>query len=123
MRRQNRDQLELGVSILQHVESQLNRADSKAQFTFSLDTLLIASSAFLGQQMTANAVFNTTVPFLYRLAALFAIAMFVALLISTVYVLLAVIPRLTLKKNAGNNIFYFGNIVQFNKEDFMEDYK
>ena len=61
-------------------------------------------------------------PFLYRLAALFAIAMFVALLISTVYVLLAVIPKLTLKKNAGNNIFYFGNIVQFKKEDFMEDY-
>ena len=122
MRRRNRDELELGISILQHVESQLNRADSKAQFTFTLDTLLIASSAFLGQEVTGNALLSSVAPLSHKTAALFTVAMFITLLLSTVYALLAVIPRLTPKKNAGNNIFYFGNIVQWKKENFIEDY-
>jgi len=121
MRRNIKDQLELGISILQHVESQLNRADSKAQFTFTLDTLLIASSAFFGQGVTSNAALSSTGPFLYLVATLSA-AVFFALFISTIYALLAVIPRLTPKKNARNNIFYFGNIVQLKREDFVEDY-
>jgi len=121
MRRNIKDQLELGISILQHVESQLNRADSKAQFTFTLDTLLIASSAFFGQGVTSNAALSSTGPFLYLVATLSA-AVFFTLFISTIYALLAVIPRLTPKKNAHNNIFYFGNIVQLKREDFVEDY-
>ena len=121
MRRNIKDPLELGISILQHVESQLNRADSKAQFTFTLDTLLIASSAFFGQGVPGNAALSRTMPFLYLVAALSA-SVFFALFISTVYALLAVIPRLTPKMNARNNIFYFGNIVQLKRGDFVEDY-
>ena len=110
------DKLELGISILQHVEGQLNRADSKAQFTLTLDALLIASSAFLGSGATGTAAFSS------RMIPIIGIAMFVALLISTVYALLAVIPRFTPRNMANNNIFYFGNIVQQGKKDFAEHY-
>jgi hypothetical protein len=114
--------LELGISILQHVEGQLNRADSKAQFTFSLDTLLIASSAFLGLGAIDNVARINAPIFSHRMVAVLGIAMFVTLLVSTVYALLAVIPRFTPSNRANRNIFYFGNIVQQQRRDFAEQY-
>lgn len=116
------DKLELGISILQHVEGQLNRADSKAQFTLTLDALLIASSAFLGSGATGDVARLSADTFSNRIIALFGIAMFITLLISTVYALLAVIPRFTSQNRTNNNIFYFGNIVQQEKKDFAEQY-
>jgi hypothetical protein len=112
----------LGISILQHVEGQLNRADSKAQFTFSLDTLLIASSAFLGLGAIDNVARINAPTFSHRMVVVLGIAMFVTLLISTVYALLAVIPRFTPSNRATSNIFYFGNIMQQQRRDFAEQY-
>lgn len=120
--RRVQDKLELGISILQHVEGQLNRADSKAQFTLTLDALLIASSAVLGTGATGDVARLSADTFSYRLVALFGIAMFVTLLISTVYALSAVVPRFTSENRANNNIFYFGNIVHQKKKDFAEHY-
>lgn len=118
----NPDRLELGISILQHVEGQLNRADSKAQFTLTLDALLIASSAFLGSGASGEVTRLNAMTLSYRFVAIFGIAMFVTLLISTVYALLAVIPRFTPKNMANQNIFYFGNIVQQDRKEFAEHY-
>lgn len=120
--RRVQDKLELGISILQHVEGQLNRADSKAQFTLTLDALLIASSAFLGTGATGDVARLGATSFSNRIVPVLGIAMFVTLLISTIYALLAVIPRFTLKTMANNNIFYFGNIAQQKREDFAEHY-
>ena len=120
--KQRPGRLELGISILQHVEGQLNRADTKAQFTFSLDTLLIASSAFLGLGAIDNAARINAPISSHRMVAVLGIAMFVTLLVSTVYALLAVIPRFTPSNRANRNIFYFGNIVQQRRSDFAEQY-
>ena len=120
--RRVQDKLELGISILQHVEGQLNRADTKAQFTLTLDALLIASSAFLGTGATGEVARLSSASFPYRIVAAFGIAMFVTLLISTVYALMAVIPRFTSRNKANTNIFYFGNIAQQKREDFAEQY-
>ena len=122
LRKRRQDRLELGISILQHVEGQLNRADSKAQFTFTLDTLLIASSAFLGLGAIENAARINAPIFSHRMVAALGIVMFVTLLISTVYALLAVIPRFTSSNKANKNIFYFGNIVQQQRKDFVDNY-
>lgn len=117
-----RGRVELAIAILQHVEGQLNRADSKAQFTFTLDTLLIASSAFLGIGAIQNLARINAPIFSHRMVAVLGIAMFVTLLISTVYALLAVIPRFTPSNRTNKNIFYFGNIVQQPRTDFIEHY-
>lgn len=42
-----RSDTELGLTLLAHIEGQLNRADSKAQFTLTANTLLIASATLL----------------------------------------------------------------------------
>lgn len=120
--RRVQDKLELGISILQHVEGQLNRADSKAQFTLTLDALLIASSAFLGTGAKGEVVGLSATTFSSLIVPVLGIAMFVTLLISTIYALLAVIPRFTPKTMANNNIFYFGNIAQQKRDDFAEHY-
>jgi pycsar effector protein len=114
--------LELGISILQHVEGQLNRADSTAQLTLTLDALLIASSAFLGTGATGDVARISATAFSYRMVAVLGVAMFITLLISTIYALVAVIPRFTPENMANNNIFYFGNIVQQERQDFAEHY-
>lgn len=120
--RSNPNTLQLGISILQHVEGQLNRADSKAQFTLTLDALLLASSALLGGGATGEVARLGARILAHRLVPIVGIAMFVALLISTIYALLAVMPRFTPRNMANKNIFYFGNIVQQNREDFAEYY-
>jgi len=114
--------LELGLSILQHVEGQLNRADSKAQFTLTLDTLLVASSAFIGREITASISEDINALFQYNLMVLFSMAMFITLLVSTVYALMSVIPRFTGEIKPNNNLFYFRSIAHQERKDFVERY-
>lgn len=121
-RKRPQARLGLGISILEHVEGQLNRADLKAQFSFTLDALLIASSAFLGIGAVENVARINAPTFSHRMVAILGIAMFITLLISTVYALLAVIPRFTPSNRANKNIFYFGNIVRQQRTDFVEQY-
>lgn len=110
--------VELGLTLLAHIEGQLNRADSKAQFTLTVNTLLLASTALVNEGI-ATTVLDTSASALPRLAGVSAILMFITLLVSTIYSLLAVMPKLTLPAK-DRNVFFFGAIVQMSEKTFFE---
>ena len=113
-----RSDAELGLTLLAHIEGQLNRADSKAQFTLTANTLLIASATLLNNGVAAT-VLDYSAPPLSRAAGISAILMFITLLFSTVYSLLAVMPKLTLPAK-DRNVFFFGAIMRTDEKTFIE---
>jgi len=113
-----RSDAELGLTLLAHIEGQLNRADSKAQFTLTANTLLIASATLLNNGV-ASTVLDYSAPLLSRVAGVSAILMFITLLFSTFYSLLAVMPKLTLPAK-DRNVFFFGAILRTDEKTFIE---
>jgi hypothetical protein len=113
-----RSDAELGLTLLAHIEGQLNRADSKAQFTLTANTLLIASATLLNNGVAAT-VLDYSAPLLSRVAGVSAVLMFIALLFSTFYSLLAVMPKLTLPAK-DRNVFFFGAILRTDEKTFIE---
>ncbi len=116
-----RSDVELGLTLLAHIEGQLNRADSKAQFTLTANTLLIASATLLNDGIAAT-ILDSSASILSRTAGISAILMFMTLLLSTVYSLLAVMPKLTLPAK-DRNVFFFGAIVRTDEKTFIERIK
>lgn len=108
---------EFGSMLLKHMEGQLNRADSKAQFTLTVDALLLASTTLFGKGI-AITILDAASPMIARLAGIFSILMFVALLISTIYAILAVIPKLA-PPGKVNNLYYYGTILNYKERDFL----
>lgn len=117
------DGLKLGITLLRHIEGQLSRADTKAQFTLTVDAILMASTTLLGKSIVINSITYTTAPSINQLIAVLSILMFTSLLISTVFALLAVMPRLTPASRVPNNLFYFGTIVQEGEKKIQESEK
>jgi hypothetical protein len=116
-----RSDVELGLTLLAHIEGQLNRADSKAQFTLTANTLLIASATLLNDGI-ATTILDRSASILSRAAGISAILMFITLLLSTIYSLLAVMPKLTLPAK-DRNVFFFGAIVRTDEKTFIERIK
>lgn len=117
----NRSDVELGLTLLAHIEGQLNRANSKAQFTLTANTLLLASATLLNDGIAAT-ILDGSAPVLSRAAGISAILMFITLLISTVYSLLAVMPKLTLPAK-DRNVFFFGAIMRTDEKAFIDRIK
>lgn len=113
-----RSDAELGLTLLAHIEGQLNRADSKAQFTLTANTLLIASATLLNNGVAAT-VLDYSAPLLSRVEGVSAILMFITLLFSTFCSLLAVMPKLTLPAK-DRNVFFFGAILRTDEKTFIE---
>jgi hypothetical protein len=106
-------------SLFEHIEGQIKLADTKAQLTLAADALLVLAFASLNKGAAIRLLGNST-PVLDRIAALFTILMFLALVCSFYYALLVVKPHL--RKSQRPTLMYFGQIVQLSEEEFISNF-
>ncbi len=112
------DEYSLGLNLMQHIEGQLERADNKAQFTLTIEALLLASSTIWGS--TVNQSLTTSSMSFWDIFTLaLSLLILITLVASLVAAMLAVMPKLT-SPNKVNNIFYFGSITQDTESAFTE---
>ncbi len=108
----------MSLKLLEHIEGQLGRADSKAQFTLTIDAILLASTAFLSNGM-AKPLIISSATILQNIVGISAILMLILLIVSTCFALSAVIPRLFPPKKE-MNVFYFESILSTSEEVFNQ---
>lgn len=106
-------------SLFDHIEGQINLADTKAQLMLAADALLALAFAPLIKGTAIRLLTNST-PVLDRLVALFTIAMFLALVCSFYCALLVVRPYL--RSSQHTSFMYFGQIAQASEKDFIETF-
>jgi hypothetical protein len=107
------------ILLFEHIEDQINRADTKAQLTLAADALLAGTLATLGKG-TGKSLLSNTSPFLDRFADLFTILMFLALVCSFYWALRVINPHLRSSKRL--TLMYFGRIAQMNEDDFINTF-
>ncbi len=117
---ENDDVRDLAAMLFEHIETQINRADTKAGLILAADTLFATTVAALSKGVVLN-LFDSALPILNRVAALFAILMFVALLASAFSALMVARPVLRVR-DGGNTPFYFGHIVRLSHQDFYDKF-
>ncbi len=108
---------DLAVMLYEHIEAQINRADTKAQLILAADTLLATTIAALGKGILAD-LFGVSTDGAHRMTALLATLMFAALLTSAFYALVVARPILR-SHDGGTTLFYFGQIAKSNSQDFI----
>lgn len=106
----------LAAMLFEHIEAQINLADTKAQLTLAADTLL-AAAITLSDRGTASKLLDSTAAVADRLAACVSILLFVSLILSICLALLAARPTLRPPERS-RNLFYFGDIVRLRKQEF-----
>lgn len=112
------DEYSLGLNLMQHIEGQLERADNKAQFTLTIEALLLASSTIWGSTVNQSQTIRSTA-FLDNFILILSVLILIILAISTIFAMLAVMPKLA-SPNKVNNIFYFGSITQDEENSFTD---
>lgn len=105
--------------LFEHIEAQINRADTKAQLTLAADALLAGILASLGKGAASSLLSNAS-PVLDRLADLFTVLMFLALVCSFYWALRVVNPHLRGSKRF--TLMYFSQIAQMNEHDFISTF-
>jgi hypothetical protein len=111
------DLREMTVLLFEHIEHQINFADTKAQLTLTAAALLAAGMAAFDRGC-ASALLDSNAPLTARLIGLLIVLTIGMLVASIYYALLAARPNLT-PPSQGRNLFFFGHIVQFAEPDFM----
>ncbi|MBI5303939.1 MAG: hypothetical protein HY868_17515 [Chloroflexi bacterium] len=109
---------DLAEMLFDHIEAQVNRADTKAGLILAADTLFATTIATMSKGVVA-ALFAPAFAPLERLSALLTILMFVAVFVSAVYALIIARPVLRLPKRE-RKLYFFGRIVEFNAPDFID---
>lgn len=107
------------ILLFEHIEGQINRADTKAQLTLAADALLAGILASLGKGAASSLLSNAS-PVLDRLADLFTVLMFLALVCSFYCALQVVNPHLRGSKRF--TLMYFSQIAQMNEHDFISTF-
>jgi hypothetical protein len=102
--------------LFEHIEGQINLADTKAQLTVAADTLFLAAATTLGQGVLAD-VLNGAAPLVNRAMGALSIVMLALLVFSLLFALLATRPRLVGSKSP--TLYYFGAIA---KSPHAEEY-
>lgn len=108
---------DLAEMLFEHIEAQVNRADTKAGLILAADTLFATTLATMSKGV-ALALFAPASSPIERLNALVTILMFVAVFISAIYALVIARPVLRLPKRE-RKLFFFGRIVEFNAPEFI----
>lgn len=118
--------IELGLILLEHLESQLNRSDSKAQFTLAANTIILMVSSISINLAEHNgiacAVFDTSESISVRLSSALFVLLYFSLLHSTIFALSAVMPKFSFPSK-NDNVFYFGSIIGTNESVFIQKIK
>lgn len=112
------DDYSLGLVLMQHIEGQLERADTKAQFTMTINALLLATSSIWNIRIN-QIVDIKTAPFVDVLILFLSVLILLVLVVATVLAMVAVMPTLTLPEKA-QNIFYFGTIIKTTERTFLQ---
>lgn len=112
------DTTQLATQLFEHVQGQINFADTKAQLTLAADALLAAVVAPQGRSLLGG-LLDGSAPPLTRIAALLGLLMFASVLLSVYFALVVARPMLRVG-GARPSLFYFGTIVQHSEEEFIK---
>jgi len=102
--------------LFEHIEGQINLADTKAQLTVAADTLFLAATTTLGRGVLAD-MLNGGAPLLNRAMGALNIVVLALLVCSLLFALIATRPRLVVSKMP--TLYYFGAIT---KSQSAEEY-
>ncbi len=111
---------ELAGLLFEHMQGQINFADTKAQLTLAADALLAATIAPLGRGI-ALSLLDGSAPILTRALALVTALMIASLLISVYYSLIVARPVIRVK-GALKSSFYFGDIVAQEEAGYIQNF-
>lgn len=112
--------IELATMLFEHIEDQIDRADTKARLTLAADTLLAAAVTVSGKG-TLSQLLCPTAPAGDRLAGSVTVLLFTSLIASIYFALSAVTPILRLQKQR-QSLFYFGDIAQMSEREFINGF-
>jgi hypothetical protein len=105
--------------LLEQTANQISLADTKAQLTLAADALLVAAITPLGRGIVGH-VFDSSLPLSTRVAAAGVIGTFLALLISFYFALVAVRPRLRIRRDHQPTLMYFRQIIRVPEASFID---
>ncbi|HKD77744.1 MAG TPA: Pycsar system effector family protein [Ktedonobacterales bacterium] len=113
--------LKLARYLQEHIEGQINLADTKAELTLTADAFIGAIIFSLNRDALLSAFGNH--PLIDQIIALCALLTLGALLMSILFALFVALPRLSFAGTTPS-IFYFGYIARQNKDeqDFVEEF-
>lgn len=102
------------------IEAQITRADTKAGLVIAADSVF-ATALLLVSRGTLLALFNSSAPPPQRVAAIINLIVFVLLILSTLYSLIATRPTLKVR-NDEPSLFFFGRIASMEHKKFIETF-
>jgi len=114
--------LELAKMLFEHIESQINRADTKAQLTLAADALLMSALTLSGKGASFKSLI-AMVSIVEKLVAFLGLLMFISLIIS-MYFALSVVARPTLRipRQHRRVLFFFRHIAELTEDKFIEQF-
>lgn len=111
------DQTDVARFLFEHMQGQINFADTKAQLTLAADALLAASVSPLVRGAALN-LLDPASPVLIRVAGAASLLMFAALLLSIYFSLVVARPTLNVRESQFS-LFYFGHIARSSEAEFI----
>jgi hypothetical protein len=114
------EKIELARQLFDHIEKQINLADTKAQLTLAAGAILAALAFPLGKG-TALLLFDNAKPLIERLTAGLMLLTFLTLLLSIVFALAAARPTLRLPQQR-STFLYFGHIAKMSEDQFVSSF-
>ena len=115
------EQTNLALFLLDHIEGQLNRADTKAQLTLTADAFLVAVISRTGEGVFLS-ILDAGTPFLWRVEGLVRVLTIASLFASVYFAFTAIIPVLTGPKSKLRNLYYFGSIALMESKEFIKQF-
>ncbi|MEW6030221.1 MAG: Pycsar system effector family protein [Chloroflexota bacterium] len=114
--------IDLARMTFEHFESQLHFGDTKAQLTLGVNAVLIGSLASFGKE-AFSALLDPASSFVEKAIGVLAVPLFVSILLSVMFSLLAAQPNLRppLRKPESpqeDNLYFFGSVQGFSPSDY-----
>jgi hypothetical protein len=115
--------LELACMVFEHFEGQLRFGDTKAQLTLGVNAVLIGSLASFGKE-AFSVLLDPSASSLEKAVGVLAVALFVSILLSVMFSLLAAQPILrppSRKPEApqNGNPYFFGSVQGLSPSDYV----
>ncbi|MBN1122728.1 MAG: hypothetical protein JXJ17_16745 [Anaerolineae bacterium] len=110
---------EMASLLFDHIEGQLSRADNKAQLILAADTFLAAALTLSGGGI--RAIFGAGMTLGETLSNIAGVLLFLSLIISIFFAVLASKPILKAPQQE-RNLFFFGHITDCNPDEFTDQF-
>lgn len=113
------DVIKLGSLLYNHLQDQINLADTKAHLILAANAVLAAAMTGFSKGMILT-LFNSQGLSISRISAFFTLIMFLSLLFSFYYILRVTRPIMKVTDQDMKNLFYFGGIKNHHLDEFVE---